>query len=227
MQITVTSIQSVPGNVSIVERACVGRDQANAQDKAEVTHTVDQKGLHVGEDGGGLVEPETDQQVRHQAHGFPAEEQLQHVVAHDEHQHGEGKQRDVGEETVVAFVFFHVADGVDVHHQRHEGHHAHHHGRQAVDQEAHFHLEATDHHPGVERLVEPGTVDHVLERHGRQDEGHQHAQNGQGVRQATANPVTTELRTKNTGQCRAHQGRERHNQQRACVEGLTHILINP
>ena len=101
----------------VVERARVSRNQANAQDKTEVTHTVDQKGLHVGKSGGRLVEPETDQQVRHQAHGFPTEEQLQQVVAHDEHQHRKREQRDVRKEAVVAFVFFHVANGVDVHHE--------------------------------------------------------------------------------------------------------------
>jgi hypothetical protein len=170
MQITVISIQLGAGEaqlgqlfglgegLAVVQRAGIGSDQADAEDEAEVAHAVDQEGLHVGEDGGRPVEPEADQQIRHQAHGFPAEEQLQHVVAHDEHQHGEGEQRDVREEAVVALVFVHVADGVDVHHQRHEGHDAHHHRGEAVDQEADLHLQAADHHPGVEGFVEARTV---------------------------------------------------------------------
>jgi hypothetical protein len=153
MQITVISIQSVPGKapvwpvrppwqrLGVVQRAGIGGDQADAQDEAEVADAVDQEGLHVGEDGGRLLVPEADQQVGHQAHRLPAEEQLQEVVAHHQHQHGEREQRDVGEEALVAVVLFHVADGVDVHHQRHEGHHAHHHGGQAVDQEADLHLQ--------------------------------------------------------------------------------------
>ena len=51
-------------DLGVVERAGVGADQANAQDEAEVTDTVDQEGLHVGEDRGRLVVPEADQQVR-------------------------------------------------------------------------------------------------------------------------------------------------------------------
>jgi len=101
----------------IVQRAGIRGDQTDAQDEAEITHTVDQKGFHVGKNGCGLVEPKADEQVRNQTNGFPAEEQLQHVVAHDEHQHGKSKKRDVCEEPVVALVFVHVADGVDVHHQ--------------------------------------------------------------------------------------------------------------
>ena len=99
MQITVISIQSVPGNASlassrrlgedlgVVQRAGIGDDQADAEDEAEVADAVDQEGLHVGEDRRRLLEPEADQQVGHQAHRLPAEEQLQEVVAHHEHQH--------------------------------------------------------------------------------------------------------------------------------------------
>ena len=117
----------------VVQGARICRNEANTQNKAKVTHAVDQKGFHIGKDGGGLVEPKTNQQIRHQTYGFPAKKQLQKVVAHDEHEHGEGKQRYVGKEPVVAFVFFHVPNGVDVHHQGHKGHHAHHHGGEAVN----------------------------------------------------------------------------------------------
>jgi hypothetical protein len=108
----------------------------DAEQEAEVAHAVDQERLHVGEDRAGPLEPEADQQVRHQAHRFPAEEQLQEVVAHHQHQHAEGEQRDVAEEALVARVLGHVADGVDVHQQRDEGHHDHHHRGQLVDHEA-------------------------------------------------------------------------------------------
>ena len=202
-------------DLAIVQGAGVGRDQANAQNEAEVTHAVDQKRLHVGEDGSRLVEPEANQQVGHQAHGLPAEEQLQQVVAHDQHEHGEREQRDVGKEAVVALVLFHVADGVDVNHQGHESHDHHHHRGEAVDQEAHFHLQATHHHPGVQGFIEAGTVErNALERHGRQDERNQYAEDGQGVAQTTTDPVTTEGRTEDAGQHGARQRCQRHSQER-------------
>ena len=123
-------------------RACRSRrDQADAEQEAEVADAVDQEGLQVGVDRRRAVVPEADQQVRHQAHRLPAEEQLQEVVAHHEHQHREREQRDVGEEALVARVVGHVADGVDVHHQRHEGHDQHHRDRQRIDQEADFQLQ--------------------------------------------------------------------------------------
>ena len=104
-------------HLAVVQRAGECRDQPDAEDETEVADAVDQKGLHVGEDGRLALVPEADQQIGHQADRFPAEEQLQEVVAHDEHEHREREQRDVGEETVVAVVLSHVADGVDVHHQ--------------------------------------------------------------------------------------------------------------
>jgi hypothetical protein len=76
--------------------------QADAQHEAEVADPVDQEGLHVGVDGRRARVPEADQQVRHQAHRFPAEEQLQEVVGHHQHHHAEREQRDVGEEALVA-----------------------------------------------------------------------------------------------------------------------------
>src|SRR5690606_5450889 len=142
----------------VVHGASVCQQQTDTENEAEVTDTVDQEGLHVGEDCGRLFVPETDQQIGHQAHCFPAEEQLQEVVAHDEHQHCKREQRDVREETVIAFVFFHVADGVDVHHQRHEGHDAHHHRGQAVDQETDFHFHTGHCQPGIDATVIGGTV---------------------------------------------------------------------
>ncbi|MPM54767.1 hypothetical protein SDC9_101547 [bioreactor metagenome] len=185
----------------IVQRAGVGSDQANAEDEAEVTHTVDQEGLHVGEDRGFLLEVEADQQIRHQAHCFPAEEQLQQVVGHHQHQHGEGEQRDVREEAVVAVVFRHVAHGVDVHHQRHKGHHAHHHRGQAVDQEAHFHLQAAHLHPGVDGLVEGGAFKHHLLEHKRgQHERQQHAQNRQRTAAGTTDLVAAKRGAPDTRQ---------------------------
>ena len=86
----------------------------DAEREAEVADAVDDEGL----DGGGVGRrarvPEADQQVGGEADAFPAEEQLQEVVARHQHQHGEGEQREIGEEARAAVVVVHVADGVDV-----------------------------------------------------------------------------------------------------------------
>ena len=49
-------------HLGVVQAAGVGGDQADAEQEAEVADAVDQKGLQVGEDGGGAFVPETDQQ---------------------------------------------------------------------------------------------------------------------------------------------------------------------
>jgi len=69
----------------VVQRTSKGSNQTNTENKSKITNTVDQEGFHIRKNRGRFVEPKTNQQVRNQAHSFPAEEQLQHVVAHNEH----------------------------------------------------------------------------------------------------------------------------------------------
>ncbi len=163
--------------------------QADAEDEAEIADPVDQKGLEVGVDRRFLRVPEADQQVGHQAHRLPAEEQLQEVVAHHQHEHGEGEQRNVGEETLIAGVILHVADGVDVHHQRDEGHHQHHHRGERIDEEADFEVDPAHRHPGVHRAVERMSRQHVAEHQYRGNERHRDAGDGDDVRAGTADPA--------------------------------------
>jgi hypothetical protein len=86
----------------------------DAEREAEVADAVDDEGLDGGGIGFGLFVPEADQQVRRQADALPAEEHLQQVVGRHQHQHGEGEQRQVGEEARPAVVLVHVADGVEM-----------------------------------------------------------------------------------------------------------------
>ena len=60
--------------LGVIEGARIGSDEANAQNKAKVANPVDQKGFHVGKNGGRFIEPKSNQQIRHQANGFPAKE---------------------------------------------------------------------------------------------------------------------------------------------------------
>ena len=209
----------------VVQAAGEGGNEPDTQNKTEIAHAVHQKGLHVGEDGGRLVEPETNQQVGHQPDRLPAEKQLQEIVAHHQHQHRKGKQRDVGKEAVVALILFHVTDGVDVHHERYKGHHAHHHGRQAIHQKTDLHLQAAHGHPRVDRLVETRTFgDHAVQGHRRQNKGHQHAQNGHAVGGAASDPVTTQPGAQYAGQQGTAQRSQGDSQQYCGGQGLAHLL---
>ncbi len=153
-------------HVGVIKAVEIHRHRGDTQDKAKVANAVHQKCLHVGKDGGRSHRPEADQQVRDQSNRLPAEEKLHEIVGHHQHQHGEGEQRDIAEETLVAvvprktgirpvvFIVSHIADGVDMDTEGDEGHHAHHHRGQLIDQESHLQVQAVAHHPGVDRTVE-------------------------------------------------------------------------
>ena len=150
----------------VVERAGIGDDEADAEHKAEIADAIREKRFQIGVDGGRPLVPESDQQVRNQPHRFPAEEELQEIVRHHQHEHAEGEERDVGKEAGVTRVVGHVADGVDVHHQRYEAHDGDHQRRQRVDQETDRELHAARGHPGVDIAVEVVTCEHVTQHPG-------------------------------------------------------------
>ena len=89
----VLHVRQIGEHVRIAQAATeIRQHQTNAEHKAEVAHAVHQKGFQVGENGAVAFEIETNQQIRHQADSFPAEEELDEVVGHNQHQHAEGKQ---------------------------------------------------------------------------------------------------------------------------------------
>ena len=166
---------------------------------------VGEEGLEVRVDRRRPLVPEADQQVGHQPDRLPAEEQLHEVVAHHEHQHREREERDVREEARVARIVGHVADGVDVHHQRHERDDDQHRRRQRVDQEADGHLEAARREPGVDVAVEDVAGVDIARDRDRRQERRPDADDAQPVRQPAA-----ELRAEQPDDDRRRQRRERH-----------------
>ena len=174
----------------IVEGARKRSNQTDAEQEAEVTHAIDEKSLHVCEDRRRTGVPETDQQIRDEAHRFPTEEQLEEVVGHHEHQHRERKQRDVAEEALVTRIFRHVPDGVEVHHQGHEGHDEHHHDRQVVDQETDFKGDPAAGSPGVQGSVEGVPRLDILEYEHRPDKSYRDTEYGHDVRASAANDLS-------------------------------------
>ena len=110
-----------------------GEDGEDAEGETEIADAVDDEGLDRGGVGGGLVIPEADQEIGGETDAFPAEEQLQEIVGGHQRQHGEGEERQIGEEARLIRILVHVADGVEVHEPRHGGHHHQHHRRERVD----------------------------------------------------------------------------------------------
>ena len=86
----------------------------DAEREAEIADAVDDEGLDRGRVGLRLVVPEADQQIAHQPDALPAEEQLHEVVGRHQHQHGEGEQREIGEEARPVRILLHVADRIEV-----------------------------------------------------------------------------------------------------------------
>src|SRR5690606_9539076 len=87
--------------------ADIVEDEKNCEDaerEAEIADAVHHEGLDGGGIGGGPVIPETDQQIGGETDSFPAEEKLDEIVRRHQHQHGEGEQREIGEEARLALV---------------------------------------------------------------------------------------------------------------------------
>ena len=68
----------------------------NTKGKTEIPDPVDDKGFHRRSVGGGFVIPKSDKQIGGKAHPFPTEEHLEEIIGGDQHQHGEGKQGQIG-----------------------------------------------------------------------------------------------------------------------------------
>jgi hypothetical protein len=95
----------------------------------------------------GLLEPETDQQIGGEAHPFPAEEHLDEVVRRHQHQHGEGEQREIGEEARLIRVLVHIAPAIEVDERGDGGDHHQHHGGQRIDAQRPVEAQAARLHP--------------------------------------------------------------------------------
>ena len=124
-----------------------GESRENTQQEAEVTNAVDDEGLDGGGIGGGARVPETDEEVRSEAHAFPAEEHLQEVVGRHQHQHGEGEEREIGKEPRAVRVVGHVADGIDVDEARDRGDDDQHDGGERIDAQHPVEVEHARLHP--------------------------------------------------------------------------------
>ena len=133
-----------------VDAASQEEQRKDTKRKAEVTDAVDDERFHRGRTSRGFTVVKADQQVGGNAHTFPAKEHLDQVVGGHQHQHGEGKERQVGKEPrLVALpvlplrIVIHVAKGVEVNQRGHGRDHDQHDRGQTVNAELPGRVEAT------------------------------------------------------------------------------------
>ncbi len=110
-------IRSLLKHRRVIEGTEMGLDQGNPEQKAQITHPIHQECLEVGINGCGPGIPKADQQIGHQANRLPAKKQLDEIIGHHQHQHGEGKERDVTEKPLIPVIVVHIPNGVDMDHE--------------------------------------------------------------------------------------------------------------
>ena len=124
-----------------------------ADEQADVADADGEERLEGGPGVGLLLPPVPDEHERAEAHDLPAEDQLDHVLGEDHHEHAGREQRDGGEEVGVAAVAADVLEREDLHEQRDEGDEEEQHHRQAVDLLADAKLDAAALPPGPLRIT--------------------------------------------------------------------------
>ena len=134
-----------------IDRAGQHEHGENAERETEIADAVDDEGLDRGRVRFRLVVPEADQQIAREPDAFPAEEQLHQIVRRHQHQHGEGEQRQIGEEARPVRVLVHVADGIEMHEGGDGVHHHQHHRGERIDAQRPVDLEIARGDPGEER----------------------------------------------------------------------------
>ena len=143
---------------AVLDRPLVGpeEDDRRTDEQAHVADPDGEERLERGPRVGRLLPPVTDQHERAETHDLPAEDQLDHVLGEDHHQHARREQGESGEEVRVAAVAGDVLGGEDLHQQRDERDQQQQHDGEPVDVLAEAELEATGLPPG------PGS-DHRLD----------------------------------------------------------------
>src|SRR5580700_1128821 len=99
---------------SEAQRSEIPRDGKHPQQKSSVADAVhDERFVGCGA-GAGTMEIESNQQIRAQAHAFPAYEHQHVIVREDEREHGKHEEVEVSEETVIPALVRHVAGRINV-----------------------------------------------------------------------------------------------------------------
>jgi len=135
---------------------------------------------------------------------LPAHVEEEEVARHDQGQHGEDEDIEIGEEARDVGILVHVADGVDVDEESDAGDHEEHHPRELIHLHEHTRLEAARADPGEELPHVRLAVEHAREHEARGEEREEESGNGDPVRGVSDAPPE-----KRVGE-RAHERKERN-----------------
>ena len=123
------------------ERPGIVPVEEDADEEPQVGEARHDKRLLRGRDRLLLRVIETDEQVGAYAHQFPEEVHLEDVGSHHQPHHAHREQRQEGIVTLKPPLALHVAQRVDVHHQRDGRDHHEHHHRNRVEQDAQVNMQ--------------------------------------------------------------------------------------
>ena len=197
-------------NLAEFDRTENPKGQAEPQHEEHIADAIDDEGLHRRRTGAFLFIPIANQQIGSEANAFPAKEQLHQIIRCHQHQHHEGKQRQIGEEARRGRVMRHVADAIKMDQRGNAGDHRHHHHTQRVITQRPIqaegpHIQEAQQHQGLRRMAQG---DLNKGRHAANG-GQRHAQHRDPLRSLVANPATKETRNGRTQQ-REENGADKH-----------------
>ena len=136
-----------------VDRAGHQEHSEDAEREPEIADAVDDECLDRRRVRFGLLIPEADEQIAHQADALPAEKQLHEIVRRHQHQHGEGEQRQVREEPRPERVVLHVADRIEMDEGGDGGDDDQHHRGERVDAQRPVDFEVAGDDPREQRAM--------------------------------------------------------------------------
>lgn len=102
-------------------------------------------GLHYDPDMGRVIE--TDEEIGRYADQFPEHVHLEDVGGEHQSEHRHGEEAQVGIIALETAFTVHVAERVDVHHERHGGNHHEHHHRDGIEEHTEVEMERTERQP--------------------------------------------------------------------------------
>ena len=130
-----------------VERVREVAEHQNADQEEHIGKARHDEGLLGGSDGGGCRVIETDEKIGRYADQFPEHVHLEDVGGEHQSEHRHGEEAQVGIIALEAAFTVHVAERIDVHHERHGGNHHEHHHRDGIEEHTEVEMERTERQP--------------------------------------------------------------------------------